>query len=204
MSTIHAVLEFLNQIDETLFLWINRHLTPPIFDLPMLALSSEVTWGVVALFALVWTFRLSPARRSRHVQVLAVCVVAGLSTDWIAFQYLKPNFMRHRPCHRNWTETRDVTGACGSRYGMPSNHAANAMAVATTARHFYPALGILPFALAIGVGLSRVYLGVHFLGDVLVGFLLGFIVATIEIYFVRLLRKIFIRTRLSKTKLHSK
>jgi len=56
---------------------------------------------------------------------------------------------------------------------FPSGHAATAFAAATAVGAFHPRLRAPLLALAALVALSRVYLGVHFWSDVLVGSLLG-------------------------------
>jgi undecaprenyl-diphosphatase len=58
-------------------------------------------------------------------------------------------------------------------HSFPSGHAATAFAAATVVAVLYPRLRAPLLALAVMVALSRVYLGVHFWSDILVGSLLG-------------------------------
>ncbi len=56
------------------------------------------------------------------------------------------------------------------RFSFPSGHATAALAAALpVALSIDPSPGVLLLALALLVGLSRAYLGVHYLGDVLAG-----------------------------------
>jgi undecaprenyl-diphosphatase len=55
------------------------------------------------------------------------------------------------------------------RFSFPSGHACAAMAVAVGFASAFPALAPLLLVLAAVVGFSRVALGVHYPGDVLVG-----------------------------------
>ncbi|MBC7227708.1 MAG: phosphatase PAP2 family protein [Thermoflexales bacterium] len=60
------------------------------------------------------------------------------------------------------------------RYGFPSGHAVRVAAIAAALSPLVPCWAALALALwAIGVALSRVALGIHYLLDVLVGVLLG-------------------------------
>ena len=55
------------------------------------------------------------------------------------------------------------------RFSFPSGHAAAAMSVAFVYASAYPALALPLVVLAGAVGMSRVFLGVHYPGDVLIG-----------------------------------
>jgi undecaprenyl-diphosphatase len=60
------------------------------------------------------------------------------------------------------------------RFSFPSGHAASSLSIAIALSALLPAgLAPLLLALALVVGLSRCYLGVHYPGDVLVGWLLA-------------------------------
>jgi undecaprenyl-diphosphatase len=59
------------------------------------------------------------------------------------------------------------------RYSLPSGHSAAAMVMATLIAYFFPAFAVVALLWAMAVGLSRIFLGVHFLSDVIVGMLLG-------------------------------
>lgn len=64
---------------------------------------------------------------------------------------------------------------CGGKYGFVSSHAANSMGLAAFmfiyfSKNKWTVIGII---WAIAIAYSRVYLGVHYLGDVLIGIVLG-------------------------------
>lgn len=78
--------------------------------------------------------------------------------------------------NRKRPETRDKDVYVLQNLSFPSGHSANAFATATVLSGV-AGLGNLPFAVAALVAFSRVYLGQHFLTDVLVGSGIGLIVA---------------------------
>lgn len=55
------------------------------------------------------------------------------------------------------------------RFSFPSGHAAAAMSVAFIYASAFPTLAVPLIVLAVGVGMSRVFLGVHYPGDVIIG-----------------------------------
>jgi undecaprenyl-diphosphatase len=73
---------------------------------------------------------------------------------------------------------------CSQSLSMPSSHAANTGAAAFHFLLFYPRLWPGLLLLALVVAYSRVYVGVHYPADVLVGLLVGLIsAATIQVLY---------------------
>lgn len=104
--------------------------------------------------------------------ILAVALTV-LLCDQIASSIFKPLFHRLRPTHEP-----SFNGYTGGRYGFISSHAANAVGVATfllkVFRNRYFFMAILSWAVL--VSYSRIFLGVHYPGDVLCGAAVGVIV----------------------------
>jgi membrane-associated phospholipid phosphatase len=97
--------------------------------------------------------------------------VASLGTTYLVQRLIKPVFRRHRP-HFGREDLR-VVGIRTTDPSFPSGHSASSFAAATATAAFYPQVAPLVFALATGVGVSRVHLGHHFPSDVLVGGAIG-------------------------------
>lgn len=87
--------------------------------------------------------------------------------------------MRLRPCHNpelaNLVHT--INGACGGQYGFVSSHAANTFALAVfvvlVLKKHFKWMFCFMLVWATIVSYSRIYVGVHYPGDVLGGALLG-------------------------------
>lgn len=98
--------------------------------------------------------------------------------DQIASGFFKPFFERFRPTHHPYfREHVDMVFGYrgGGKYGFISSHASNAFGFATFTAFLFRnrifTLTIILFALINGY--SRIYLGVHFISDVIVGALIG-------------------------------
>jgi len=96
--------------------------------------------------------------------------------DSISSRICKPLFARVRPAWEESLHPRTPNGLPGSKYGFVSSHSANAFAVFATAMALL-GLGrrwrLALMYLAAAIAYSRVYLGVHYVGDVFFGALLG-------------------------------
>jgi membrane-associated phospholipid phosphatase len=96
--------------------------------------------------------------------------LASLSATYLVQRVMKPVFRRRRPFVDREVLVVGIKPADAS---FPSGHTAASFAAATALATFYPGAAPMAFTLATGVGLSRVYLGHHFPGDVAVGAMVG-------------------------------
>ena len=100
------------------------------------------------------------------VTLTAVVVLA----DFIGAR-VKQLVARPRPC-RLFEHVTQVAG-CGGTFGFPSNHAMNTAAMAAFLHVLYPATGWISWPLVAFIGVSRVYVGAHFVTDVIGAWVLG-------------------------------
>lgn len=109
--------------------------------------------------------------------VLHMTTVGLIGT--ILYKWLKGKTLRPRPyeVHQDiW-----LTGRPLDRFSFPSGHTLHAVAFSSVAVFYYPALFIVVVPFAILVAFSRVILGLHYPSDVLIGAIIGFVIAMTSI-----------------------
>lgn len=166
-------------LDLQILRWVNQAGSPALDPL-MIAASSR--WLLIALaigFALYLGVR-SPYRWLASVLLLASIGVS----DLVSVRVVKPAVDRMRPC-QSLTSVRAPQG-CGSGRAFPSAHAADSAAAATIVAWAAPRLSPLALLVTALVGISRVYLGVHYPSDVVGGWILGAAIGAALIAIARL------------------
>ena len=167
--------DFLIDIDTTVFLWLNSfHHT--FWDIFMLMASGRLTWvGLyAALLLAIWR---AYDWRTLTVITLAAVVAVALA-DQITATVLRPYVERLRPANPDnpiSVLVHVVDGYRGGRYGFPSCHAANTFAVCTLLSLVFRRLRftVAMIVWALLNCYSRIYLGVHYPGDILAGTVIG-------------------------------
>lgn len=161
---------FILKLDEILTLALNGSHSLYIDGLAW-TITHTSTWIPLALLLIYVLIR--------NNDLMGVCITVGaiglciLLADQMASSICKPLFERWRPANDPLLmySVDVVNGYRGGRYGFFSSHAANTMAVATFVallmRHRLLTYWLYSWALL--NCWTRVYLGVHYVGDLLVG-----------------------------------
>lgn len=174
-----SVLQQLIEWDKSVFLTLNNVHTP-FWDIFMWIYTDKLTWIPLILSLLFVLFR------KNWKEALLVCVAIALTItlcDQFASTLCKPYFARFRPAQDPDFSpfVQIVNGYRGGRYGFISSHAANSFgAVVLLSLIFRNRLFTITAILwAIINCYSRIYLGVHYPGDILCGTIAGIIIAYI-------------------------
>ena len=167
------MLDLINTIDNNFLFWVHLNLSNVVLDISMPFITDEKNWRFpIAL--LIFTLGFKSGKKGKLCLVILI-ISLGL-TDAISAHILKPFFERIRPSHLN-LDGINLLVSKGGKWSMPSNHAANIFSLATVLSYFYISFKPSLYLLAIIIAFSRVYVGVHFPGDVIVGGLIGYFIA---------------------------
>jgi len=166
-------IDMLINADQDLFLWLNGHHTP-LLDSLMYWITFKYTW--IPMYILLIALHLKKDWRKSWPELLVVLLAVAVA-DKITSGLMKPYFLRFRPCHDPELQglVHQVTG-CGGLYGFASSHASTSFAVAMTWFAFLRtkiSYAWLLFVWAAIYSYSRVYVGVHYPADIVIGSLIG-------------------------------
>lgn len=180
-------MDYLLQLDRDVFIYLNS-LGSSTWDWFWLFITNK--WASIPLY-LFLTFLLYKKIGLRSTVICLVLIGAMIAcTDQLA-NLFKDGFERLRPCRMDFEQARFIA-RCG-RYGFFSAHAASSMALAifigsVLQRYYkYALTGMLVWALV--VSYSRIYVGVHYPGDVLVGLVIGGIIG----YLIFILQRVLVK-----------
>lgn len=169
------MLEQIEHFDQQVFLFLNSfHYS--FLDPVMYALSGKLIW--IPLYAAILTW--IAVKEKKQFWIILLFVLFSVLLADRGSVLIKNLVMRPRPCHEPAIEglVYIVNGKCGGMYGFVSSHAANAFNVALISLLFIRKRWFTVFIVfwALVVGYTRIYLGVHYTGDVICGSLYGALV----------------------------
>ena len=167
------MIEYLNRLDTDLFLFLNGFHSP-FWDRVMWFVSGKLEWLPLYIILAGW---LIYKFRWKAVLVFIFTTLLITASDQLSVKMFKEVFQRLRPCRNE--EIIDlvyiVNGYCAGKYSFVSSHAANSFALAAFTSLILKnrAYSWFIYSWAAVVSYSRIYLGVHYPGDVLGGAVLG-------------------------------
>lgn len=175
---------WLSDIDARLLLIVNGAHSP-FFDSVMWCISGRWIWvPFYAVLAYLLFRRMSWKRASICLVTIGLIILAA---DQTCATLIRPEIGRLRPANLNnplSSFVHVVNGYRGGRYGFPSCHAANTFALAVfmslVIRHKW--FTVMMFSWAFVVSYSRMYLGVHYFGDLFCGATIGSFFAVLFYY----------------------
>lgn len=163
----------LESLDQQLFLFLNS-MNSPSWDKIMHIISGKIIWAPLYIGILIY---IGIKYKKKFFLILPFIILAVVLADQVSVQLFKNLFQRLRPCHEPSLEgmVHLVNGECGGLYGFVSSHASNSFNVALISLLFikkkWYTISIISWAAIIGY--SRIYLGVHYPGDVICGSMVG-------------------------------
>ncbi len=161
-------------LDKEVFLFLNG-LHSSFFDSAMSLMTETYFWLPLYLFLI---FIIIQKYKKDSVWILVGVMVTIVLCDQITTGFMKPFFARLRPSHEPGLEglVHIVNNYRGGLYGFASSHAANTFGVAMflwlILKSNWRWIGFI-FIWAAVMSYTRIYLGVHYPGDILVGALVG-------------------------------
>ncbi len=170
------MIEFLNRIDTQLFIFFNS-INSEIADILMWHISGKLTWLPLYFVVIYFIFK---RLKYKGIYILLAIVVLIFFADQLSV-IIKNSVERLRPSHNPLlAETiHIIRNYKGGQFGFVSSHSANSFAFAVFSAMYLRkkmfTYGIIFWATL--VSYSRIYLGVHYPGDILCGALLGSLLA---------------------------
>lgn len=168
------MLEALKALDLSIFLYLNSFHAEWINPV-MVVLSGQVIW--IPFLALILWHSMKTLGKKPTLLFAVFLVLVVISSDVTSSYIIKNIFNRLRPCREQelLPFIYQFGQKCGGKFGFVSSHAANTFGIMSFSfltlrlRGLYLLLFLLPLL----VSYSRIYLGVHYLGDILGGALIG-------------------------------
>ncbi len=163
------VISFIKQKDESLFFIFNHKINCVPLSLLMhfFTFFGSTLFSLFLCLSLICLYRYFPLRLFFHV-------VTAIAISQIIVHTIKRLVVRPRPCYA-LSDTIIKKRPPINSYSFPSGHTCTAFCIAFTLSFFFTSYASLFYMIAILVGLSRIYLGMHYPTDVFIGGILGYV-----------------------------
>ncbi len=166
------MIEFLNHIDRTLFLFLNGFHNP-FFDQVMFGATKSLMWLPLYLFFLFFVIR---KYKWNTLVILVFATLMILASDQLS-NLVKDTVHRLRPSNQPGLMVHIVEAYKGGTYGFYSAHATNNCSVVIfliiLLGRKYPYVYIPAILWLLFTSYTRIYLGVHYPGDIFAGWIAG-------------------------------
>lgn len=170
----------MESFDISIFHFVNHDLSNPLLNLliPLISKfgSGELYFvpGILLLFS-----------RKKEFKTLGILILAGLTVSYYITGFLKILIARPRP----FVALPDaiLLGTIEKNYSFPSNHSVTAFMMAALLSKDFKKYTLF-YSLAGIVAFSRIYIGVHYPSDVIVGAIIGVVIGLFlnrTMYYVR-------------------
>ncbi len=167
------MIEWLDHIDKNIFLFINSFHSS-LSDQIWIWITNIPSW--IPLYLLLIFFIIKIYKKDSIYIIVALLFIV-LVSDQFTSSFMKPFFGRFRPCHDpDIGHLVHVANKCGGQFGFASGHSANSFGIAVLiwlVFNNYWRWTWLIFVWAFTVAFSRIMVGVHYPGDIIVGGLVG-------------------------------
>ncbi len=183
------MIENLNTLDHELMLWLNYD-GGTFQDAFWYTLSQIPSW--IPLYITIIFVMLQPSdgqKQKRWMKLILLLLFTALVfafTDRISAGIIKPLVQRPRPSHDGsiMDQLHFVNDYHGGAYGFVSSHAANCFGLAVWVSCLYKRRSLVTAMMLYAVlnCYSRIYLGVHFPGDIICGTILGILCGWLGYY----------------------
>ena len=183
------MIDTLNTLDHELMLWLNYD-GGTFQDAFWYTLSQIPSW--IPLYITIIFVMLQPSdgqkqkRWMKFILLLLFTALVFAFTDQISAGIIKPLVQRPRPSHDGsiMDQLHFVNDYHGGAYGFVSSHAANCFGLAVWVSCLYKRRSLVTAMILYAVlnCYSRIYLGVHFPGDIICGTILGILCGWLGYY----------------------
>lgn len=184
------MLERILDYERDLFLWLNGS-DSVLLDHFMWLVSDKLVW-IPWILCLLWVFFYKKNWKEALLIVISIALVITVC-DQVASGLFKPLFQRFRPTHHPdfMEDVKILFNYRGGRFGFASSHAANAFGVAAFTALLFKNK-VFTFTICVFAFLnaySRIYLGVHFISDIIAGAMIGVVSGVLVYMLYRWARK---------------
>ena len=148
---------------------------PPSYWLAWVGAHLGDSWLWLLIMGWLWYITEDDAFQSSVISWIG-CVVCATGVALLIKQIV------HRPRPITTETGKLLYGGGPDIHSFPSGHASRMAAIATWGNIIAPGWGLLLWPLTLWIGWSRVHLSVHYVGDILAGYLLGWFISTLWIW----------------------